>query len=383
MINTGNEKYFMSNKTAFEYFRDEKIFTGWNMGDTLDAHEKGKSRETAWGNPKASQILFDGVKKCGFDLVRIPVTWMGHFGGEPDYIIEEKFLKRITEVTGYAFNAGLKTIINMHHDGITDNNEKVYGWHSVSKDCKNKNEYKKITRQFSQLWKQISEYFKDYGDWLMFESMNEVHDGNWGHNSEGELDIDSVLKPQIEIVNKWNQVFTDTVRLTGGNNVKRYLVLPGYCTVPQHTTAPYFILPKDKTLGRQIVTFHYYDPYEFGIEGSRHLWGSQEDKQQVIEDFAPSKKRFIDKSIPVIIGESGAVMQLHPNDSRKEKTARKNRLDYISYVYGKAKEYGLVPVYWDNGATAASEDGEKFGLIDRTTGKPNSKESEKIIKAMF
>lgn len=372
----------MSDKTAFDYFKDEKIITGWNMGDTLDAHERGKSSETAWGNPKATQTLFDGVKQAGFDLVRIPVTWMGHFGKEPEYPIEEKFLQRIGEVTGYAHNAGLKVIINMHHDGITSKTEKKEGWHSINKARKNAQEYEKITHQFSQIWKHIALYFKNHGEWLMFESMNEIHDGNWGYNSNKEIDLDDVLRPQMEIVNKWNQVFTDTVRSTGGNNANRYLVLPGYCTVPQHTTASYFVLPNDITPGRQIVTFHYYDPYEFGIEGSQCHWGSQEDRQQVDEDFLPFKKRYIYNRIPVIIGESGAVLQLHPKDSAKEAQARQSRLDYVNHVYRKAKEYGLVPVYWDNGATAESEDGEKFGLINRKTGKPNNKESEDVIKAM-
>jgi len=379
----------MKIKTAFNYFKDEKILTGWNLGDTLDAHERGKSGETAWGNPKANQALFDGVRKTGFDLVRIPVTWMGHFHAvktscaQSDYLIEEKFLERIAEVTGFAHNAGLKAIINMHHDGITSKDEKTEGWHSVTRACKSESEYEKITNQFSLLWKQIAVFFKNHGSWLMFESMNEIHDGNWGYNSSGEIDIDSVLQPQIEIVNKWNQVFTDAVRSAGGENKERYLVIPGYCTVPQHTTASYFVLPKDSAANKQIVSFHYYDPYEFGIEGSRHVWGSAKDKHQVDEDFAPFKKRFIDNSIPVIIGESGAVMQLYPDDSAKEEKARRCRLDYINFVYAKAREYGLVPVYWDNGATAESEDGEKFGLINRKTGKPNSAESEAVLKAMF
>jgi len=373
----------MSEKTAFEYFRDEKITTGWNLGDTLDAHEKGKSKETAWGNPKINQTLFFGVKEAGFDLVRIPVTWMGHFGAEPEYPIEKKFLERIAEVTCYAHNSGLKAIINMHHDGITSKTEKTEGWHSVARACKNIQEYEKITHQFAQLWKQIAEYFKNCGSWLMFESMNEIHDGNWGHNSGGELKIDSVLQPQIEIVNKWNQVFTDVVRSTGANNASRFLVLPGYCTVPEYTAASCFILPDDPVPERQIVTFHYYDPYKFGIEGTQDFWGSEEDKKRVDEDFTPFKSVFINKSIPVIIGESGAVLQLHPDDKDKEAQARQSRLDYIGYVYGKAREYGLVPVYWDNGAGAASKDGEKFGLINRKTGKPNSKESETVLKAMF
>jgi endoglucanase len=370
----------MNDKTAFGYFCDEKLTIGWNMGDTLDAHENGVSGETVWDNPKADQALFNGVREAGFDLVRIPVTWMGHFGGEPEYLIEEKFLERVAEVTGFAHNAGLKVIINMHHDGMTENPEDEPGWLSVSKACRSQQDYDEITFKFTQIWKQIAAYFKHHGDWLMFEPMNEIHDGRWGYNSSEEIDIDDVLRPQIEIVNKWNQVFTDTVRATGGNNASRYLVLPGYCTVPQHTTAFYFELPKDSVPGRQVVTFHYYDPYEFGILGTQPEWGSVEDRQLVDEIFSPFKTRFIDNSIPVIIGESGAVLQLY-QDNAKQEQARQNRLDYISYVYGKAREYGLVPVYWDNGAITG--EGDKFGLINRKTGKPYSKESEAVIKAML
>ncbi|MDR3021057.1 MAG: glycoside hydrolase family 5 protein [Treponema sp.] len=367
-----------------------KITLGWNLGDTLDAYEDGVSGETLWDNPKANQALFDGVKNAGFDIVRIPVTWMGHFGASPDFKIEEKFLQRLNEVTGMAREAGLQVIINMHHDGFTasiseDGNNS--GWLSITKARKSQKEYNEVTLIFSQLWKQIAEYFENHGDWLMFESMNEIHDGNWGYDEDGELNITDELKLQFEIVNKWNQVFSDTVRAAGSNNASRYLIIPGYCTVPEHTLAPYFALPKDSVPGRQIVTFHYYDPYEFAIEGSRAEWGSKEDREKVDEDFAPFKEKYIDKGIPVIIGESGAVRQLYlqrgsqcSSDKAKEEKARQCRLDYISYVYGKAKEYGLVPIYWDTGDF--SGEGEKFGLFDRMTGKPNSDESAEVLKAI-
>jgi endoglucanase len=358
-----------------------KKAVGWNLGDTLDAHEDGVSGETVWDNPRANKALFNGIKQAGFEIVRIPITWMGHFGEGPDYPIEEKFLQRVGEVVNLAHEAGLKVIINMHHDGYTENGGKDLGWHSINKARQSQQGYDEVTLKFTQAWKQIALYFKDKGEWLMFESMNEIHDGNWGYNENGELDITKELEAQFEIINKWNQAFVDTVRAAGANNADRYLVIPGYCTVPQHTTAAYFVLPKDTISGRQIVTFHYYDPYEFGIEGSQAEWGSPEDRQKVDDDFAPFKERFIDKGIPVILGESGAVRQLHPGDKAKEEKARKCRLEYISYVYSKAKEYGLVPLYWDTGDHTG--EGEKFGLFDRRTGKPNSSESAAVIAAMF
>jgi endoglucanase len=168
-------------------------------------------------------------------------------------------------------------------------------------------------------------------------------------------------------------VFVNAVRGTGGNNLSRYLVVPGYCTTPKHTVADYFKLPEDEAnqVNKLIVSFHYYDPYEFGITGARNEWGTTADKNKVNNDFQPFANKFIARGIPVIIGESGAVR--HPGYEQI-------RLDYLAYVYGKAHETGLTPIYWDNGAFSGS--GENFGLINRHTGQPNSDEARTVIETM-
>jgi endoglucanase len=356
----------MSEKTAFEYFRDEKLLVGWNVGNTLDAYTNGRANETGWGNPRINQELLNGVKKAGFDIVRIPVTWMGYIGPAPDHHISETYLARVAEVAEMAHKAGLKAIINLHHDGSTGDGGKDNGWLSINKARASKEGYNEVTHKFVRVWKQIATYFRNHGDWLIFESMNEIHDGRWGEGS--------VEGPQTDIINDWNRFFTETVRGTGANNSARYVALPGYCTKPRHTLAGYFWLPPDSAPDRQIVTFHYYDPYEFGIAGTRSEWGSASDKNRVGADFAPFKSKYIDNNIPVIIGECGAVQQ-------SSDKAKQNRLDYLSWVFGKAKENGLVPIYWDNGAASGS--GEKFGLFNRSNGQPNSTESEACIKAMI
>jgi endoglucanase len=364
----------MSEKTAFDYFRDEKLLIGFNIGNSLDAYVNGRANETGWGNPRINQELMDGIKKAGFDLVRIPVTWMGYIGSAPDYHIDEQYLARVAEVAQMAHKAKLKAIINLHHDGSTEGNGKDNGWLSINKARASKEGYDEVTQKFVRVWKQIAVYFKNYGDWLIFESMNEIHDGKWGWGS------DTAQSAQYEIVNDWNRFFTEIVRNTGANNASRYVVLPGYCTVAKHTLASYFWLPPDSAPDRQIVTFHYYDPYEFGIASTRWEWGSDTDKNKVANDFAPFKSKYIDNKIPVIIGEAGAVKQSYA-DKEKEDKARRNRLDYLSWVFRKAKENGLVPIYWDNGATSGN--GEKFGLFTRSTGQPNSDESKACIEAMI
>jgi len=367
----------VSGKTAFDYFKDEKIYTGWNLGNTLDAHSGGTGGETQWGNPPVNQEIMNGVKKAGFDIIRIPITWMGNFGMPPDYRISSSRLKRVAEIVDMAHNAGLKVIINIHHDGSTPSLLKDQGWLSISKAYKNKEAYQDITHQFARVWDQVAAYFKNYGDWLMFESMNEIHDGGWGWSEDFKM----FPKMQTDIINKWNQIFTDRVRAAGGNNVERYLIMPAYCTQPQQTLASTFVLPKDSTPGKQVVTFHYYDPSDFSIFSKRSAWGTDGDKQKVDSDFAPFKKVFLDNNIPVIIGEAGAALQLYPSNKGAEDQARKSRYDYISCVFATAKKYGLVPIYWDNGVT--SGDGEKFGLFDRRTGQPNSADSSALINVMI
>jgi endoglucanase len=364
-------------KTAFDFFKEEKIYAGWNLGNTLDSFNGSTGSETAWGNPPVNQELMNGVKAAGFDLIRIPVTWMGHIGRAPDYRIAPARLNRVGEVVRMAHEAGLKVIINLHHDGSTSSEQQESGWLSIGKSYRDEAVYKTITDRFTHVWEQIAAYFQNYGDWLMFEPMNEIHDGGWCWSSA----FRSNPARQLEIINNWNQIFTDTVRAAGGNNAERYLVIPAYCTNPQQTLADSFILPRDSAANRQVVSFHYYDPYEFGIQGSRFEWGSPADKQKTDDDFAPFKPRFIDKNIPVIIGECGAVLQLYPNDSAKEGQARKSRFEYLPYIFATAKKYSLVPIYWDNGAIIGN--GEKFGLLNRMTGQPNSEDSAALIRLMI
>jgi endoglucanase len=372
----------MSGKSARDYLKDEGILAGWNVGNTLEAYT-GKIDENGnlafiesgevvgWGNPRLNQALFNGVKAAGFNVVRIPITWMGSIGPAPDYHIDESFLKRVAEVVGYAKNAGLKVIINLHHDGAVDA-KRESGWLSVRKASRNQDEFNRVTSKYVRVWKQIAIYFRNYGDWLVFEAFNEPHDGNWGSGGDPS---------QFITIIKWNQFFVDTVRLTGGNNESRYLLTAAYCNDRRQLLSAGFLLPNDTASDKLIVGFHYYDPYEFGIQGSRSSWGTSADKQRVETDFAPLREKFINNNIPVLVGECGAVLQLYPNDPAKEQQARQSRVEYLPYIFSTAKKYGLIPIYWDNGSVRGN--GEKFGLIDRITGQPNSSESDTLIKLMI
>jgi len=318
---------------------------GWNMGNSLDVPDG----ETGWGNPRATPELFAAVAKAGFKLVRIPITWTPHIGPAPDYVIDPTWLARVDEVVGYARAAGLYSIINLHHDGA--DGWKGVGWLSLkdgtgqTTDAHNA----EVRAEFVAVWAQIAKYFANQGEELLFEAMNEVHDGY------GKPD-----PRYYAVINDLDQHFVNVVRATGGNNGKRHLLVPGYNTNIDQTLEG-FKLPMDPVQGRLILSVHFYDPYLFTMEGKTHTWGSaaagrdnwgQEDF--VVAQFDKLKAGFVDQGIPVIIGEYGAVYQDGYEDYQRY---------YVEYVTKAAVDRGLVPVYWDNGGRSSGHDA--FALIDR------------------
>jgi endoglucanase len=330
---------------------------GWNLGNQMDAYSNDKANETCWGNPKATQALFTQLKASGFSSVRIPVTWLGHIGEAPSYKIDADWLDRVAELVGYAKAAGLKAIINIHHDGADSAH-----WLDIKTAATNADTNAAIEAELSALWTQIAEKFKAEGDYLIFESMNEIHDGGWGWGSNT-----SDGGKQYKVFNEWQQVFVDAVRGVGGENATRFLGIPGYCTNAD-LTIKNLVLPTDPASNRLMVAFHFYDPYNYTLQAKYGQWGhtAQSGKKETWGDesnvetvFGNMKAAFSDKGIPVYIGEMGCV---HRSNTLEESF----RKYYLEYVCKAAKEYGLAPIYWDNGASGTGT--ECSGLFNRSTG---------------
>lgn len=330
---------------------------GWNLGNQLDAHNNGIAEETAWGNQPTTQALFDQLASTGFTSVRIPVTWLGHIGEAPGYTIDAEYLNRVAEVVGYAESAGLNAIINIHHDGADSNY-----WLNIKDAAKDEALNTSIKEQLAAIWTQIANKFKDKGNFLVFESMNEIHDGGWGW---GENLTDG--GKQYAVLNEWNQVFVDAIRATGGNNTNRYLGVPGYVTNID-LTVENFVLPKDVVQNRLMVAVHFYSPMEFTLNDEFSEWGhtgnsslkpNWGDEEYLKSQFNSMKTKFIDNGIPAYIGEIGCV---HRNNERSEAF----RLYYLEYLCKAAKEYGMAPFYWDNGSASAGK--ECSGLFNHATG---------------
>ena len=149
-----------------------KLGLGWNLGNQLDAHVDGMPDETCWGNGKATQQTFNKLAEAGITSVRIPVTWLGKVGDAPDYPIDKAWLNRVMDMVTYAENAKLNVIINLHHDGA----DSQY-WLSIKRASASEEANDSIKAQLKAMWTQIAQKFKYKGEFLIFESMNEIHDG--------------------------------------------------------------------------------------------------------------------------------------------------------------------------------------------------------------
>ncbi len=350
----------------------ERLGIGWNLGNHFDAHNNGVSGETFWGNPKATQAAFNKIKAAGFETVRIPVTWLGHIGEAPDYKIEEAWLDRVAEVVGYAENAGLNAIINMHHDGADSK-----FWLNIAGAARDSEMQKQILAQISAMWAQIAEKFKDKGDFLIFEAFNEIHDGKWGwgaNRTDGGK--------QYACLNAWNKAFVDAVRGTGGKNADRFLGIPAYCTNADLAIEA-LKLPEDTVKDRLLVSVHCYDPSEYTLTAKYSEWGhtgnsskkaSGDNEADLKKTFEKLYSNYVSKGIPVYLGEFGCVNRA----SAREQSFQQY---YLKYYAKLSKMYGIPSMIWDNGAAGSGN--ERHAFINHGTGEYCSTAAKAAIEALI
>lgn len=371
--------------TANEMFA--KMGFGINIGNTMEV----PVNPTWWGNKFPTEAYIDSIKAAGFSTVRIPCAWYSHSnamsrdssttdivpGGGPNEIAAS-WMDSVQTVVDMCMRAGLVTILNIHWDN---------GWlegklNDADKDAVN-------ARQ-KDFWTQIASHFKNYNENLLFASANEpaTTDANYKH--------------ETEILMTYHQTFVDAVRATGGNNGSRTLIIQGPSTSIDRSSEvmPVSKLPKDVIENRLMVEVHFYDPYTYTLLNDvvdwgadvypQYYWGTEDlatgddivhncgynawagamgdpcTSAQIQDQFGKMKKNFVDKGVPVIIGEFGANDRMGVLTGDKYSKHRKGRLAYYDAVMKLAKENQVVPIAWDTG-----HEGENNMTIIRRQTEPD------------
>jgi aryl-phospho-beta-D-glucosidase BglC (GH1 family) len=339
-----NTSVFSQLPTAQQVAGQMKV--GWNMGNTLEAI----CGETAWGGAYTTQKLIDSVKAAGFNTIRIPAAWFCH-SDTVTSAIHAAWIARVKQVVDYCIKDSIYVILNIHWDS---------GW---LENRVNKANQARVNERQSAYWGQIAEYFKDYDEHLLFASANEP-------NVEDATGMTVLLS--------YHQTFMDAVRATGGNNSSRTLVIQGPSTDVDKTNRLMNTMPTDQITDRLIVEVHYYTPWNFcGLSQDASwgkmfyywgkdyhsktdvtrnaTWGEESDVEKYI---GLMKTKFVDKGIPVIIGEVAAFRRkLSPPSDQALHDASIEY--YHRYVFNSAVSKGIIPFHWD----------VNMGLFDRSTGK--------------
>ena len=308
--------------------------------------------ETSWGNPTVTQETLQAVKDAGFNAVRIPVRWQCHITDAATMTVSADWIQRVKEVVDYAHGLGMKVIINTHHDMWLESRPTNY-----YKDGNN--------NHLTLLWTQIANAFKDYDYNLAFAGTNEVHvPNNWNAPTAENLSVQ----------NSYNQTFVNAVRATGGNNLKRHLIVQTYnCDPDFGMYNGDFIVPTDiEGNGNDYlsVEVHYYKPWEYCGSGTYYYWGTAysgygnipaSNEQTMINVFQKMKDTWGSLGLGIIIGEWGATD--HWDNAINMNSIRSNFTYYCKTLVSEARSRGFATFVWDNNTFGNGE--EKFGIFDR------------------
>lgn len=324
---------------------------GWNLGNTLDAKTDGSknnlglSTEKSWGMPETTQAMIKAVADKGFKTIRVPVSWHNHIV-DSNYTIDTKWLERVKTIVDWSLESGMNVIINIHHDNLTEAQMKSnYGFCVPENSAALKEQ---SLAYIKAVWTQVAAYFKDYGNRLVFEVLNEpraVEKSYEWYAQEASPD-GAKVKAANKIIVEYEQAALDIIRTSGGNNATRYVMIPMYAANPDLNYG--WKMPEGENL---IVSAHAYTPYEFTMNNKDNFDSSVEAD---INWLFQNLKKF---NMPVIIGEMSA----------SDKNNSADRKKWFEYYCAQAKANEVPAILWDNMVVYPSGDNkaERHGYLNR------------------
>jgi endoglucanase len=189
---------------------------------------------------------FVNVKSLGADVIRLPIRMHSMTLGPPAYILDPLLVKFLDYAVDWAEKYELYLIIDNH---------------SFDPDKPTETDIDKI---LLPVWRQIADRYKNRGDYIIYEVLNEPHgisDKRWGE-IQGKV---------IETIRAVDQKHAIMVGGAEWNSIDKLSALPQY---------------GDPNL---IYTFHFYDPFLFTHQGAN--WGEPLLVHLKDIPFPPDKKR--------------------------------------------------------------------------------------------
>ena len=331
------------NKVTSKNIIDQLGF-GWNLGNTFDAWEderdQGLDSETCWGNPKTTPELIDFLVKTGFKAIRIPVTWHNHLMDDK-YTVNPEWMNRLKTVVDYCIDKKLYVIINIHHDNADYKDEKLKygeGYFPLRKDAPESEKF------IYNIWRQVALAFNNgYDQHLIFETLNEPRmkgmSQEWWFDTKNKTCIESAL-----VLNEFNKLALKAIRESGGNNEKRFVLMPALAAGYDSTVNSPFVFPDDSHYNglnqKLMLSVHMYAPYDFAMNPDMTLNEfTLVYRAELYEKFTTIYKKFVKKGYHVVVGEMGVV----------NKNNTQERANWGRYYLESCRKFQFSAFIWDNG----------------------------------
>ena len=313
-----------------------KLGRGINLGNFLDAPSEGE-----WtGGRLIIEEDLQNIADAGFATVRIPIRWSSHADLSSPYLINESFIARVKEVIGWANNAGLKAVLNVHHyTEMMDDSESAQEGHTL---------------RLLSIWKQISEEFplSEYTqDNLVFELLNEPN---------GTIDYDDwndIIARLLDVI--WGEM---SAQQNDGSNQRIVMIGTANWGHPDGLTK--LLLPASVNANNTIITVHYYEPFHFTHQGAEWVdgatdwigtpWlGTESDQAPLIAlfDRVTSWNEGDNRGFEIFMGEFGVY---------SKNSAPAHQKAWTAFIAREAEKRNFSWAYWEYAAG--------FGAYDLGTG---------------
>jgi len=318
-----NYIYFTFNRTAIQIVDEMGI--GYNLGKTfnccnsVDEENILYNQIKTYGTILPTKKMINKIKKYGFKTIRFQVLYTNLTD-----IINSEWLIRIKEIVNWIIKDEMYCILCVNHD-------KEF-WISEGENSKSK---------YINFWKQIANQFVDNDEYLIFETLT-------------DLDIDI----QYLFDSNFTQDFIDAIRNSDGFNKERLLIIPEMATEIEINNYYDLKIPKDPS-NKTAVSLNYYFPSEVlynyeippidWIDKYGYLynaipittWGSDYDYKEIMNKMEMLKSIFIDRGIPIILGEVGILSNYNNNINSKR--------EFLYTLFSLTNEFnGIMACLWDN-----------------------------------
>ena len=337
---------------------------GYNLGNTynccITSEEDNIKKEQInnWGTILPTKKQISQIKKYGFKTIRFQVIYNNLISESEK--TKSNWIKELKKIIDWIYNLNMYCILSIYHNDDFWNSEEI-----------------KAIDKYINFWKEIANEFKNYDDHLIFESNHKLYFIN------------------ITLL-KVSQSFIDAIRNSVGLNKERLLIIPEMSTeLEVYRVSDQF--PNDPS-NKTAASLRYYFP---SLYGGEHIyddddndyyiineddmvwydytgymlvttplndWGlGNNDYYYIYEDFNNFKNKFMDKGIPVIVGEAGILT----NNSNANLFSQ-----FLYVLFSMSYEYdGIMACLWDN---PESSEGNKFYY-----NKETNKWTNEILKKKY